>query len=85
MINSLKSQQLQFGDMMLRYHKKIMPLIAFFHFSIIRFRIDDFTPQSIKFWALIFVPYPLRQIIFYINNPHTIENMARWFEFRWNI
>jgi len=40
--------------------------------------------QSIKFWALIFVTGPLRQIIVYINNPHTIEDMARWFEFRWN-
>jgi len=46
--------------------------------------VDDFTPQSIEFWALIFMTEPLRQIIIYINNPHTIENMARWFEFPWN-
>jgi hypothetical protein len=48
-------------------------------------RVDDFTPQSIEFWALIFMTEPLRQIIIYINNPHTIENMARWLEFRWNL
>ncbi len=78
-----KSPQLQFGDMILQYHKNIMPLIAFFHFSIM-FRINDLTPQSIKFWALIFVTGPLRQIIVYINHPHTIEDMARWFEFHWN-
>jgi hypothetical protein len=48
-------------------------------------RLDDFTPQSIEFWALIFVTEPLRKIIIYINDPRTIENMARWFEFRWNL
>ena len=49
-----------------------------------RCRIDDFALQSFEFWALIFVTGPLRQIIIYIHNPHTIENMARWFEFRRN-
>jgi hypothetical protein len=69
---------------MLRYHKKNLAIDSFFSFQYQRFRIDDLTPHSIKFWALIFVTGPLRQIIVYINNPHTIEDMARWFEFRWN-
>jgi ABC-type cobalt transport system substrate-binding protein len=45
---------------------------------------DDFTPRSIEFWTLIFVTEPLGQIIIYIYNPRTIENMTRWFEFCWN-
>jgi hypothetical protein len=57
-------------------------MVVEYRFSI---AVDNFTPQSIEFWALIFVTEPLRQIIIYINNPHTIENMARWFEFRWNL
>jgi len=35
-------------------------------------------------YSVIFVTGPLRQIIVYIDDPHTIEDMARWFEFRWN-
>ena len=33
---------------------------------------------------MIFVTGLLRQIIVYIDNPHTVKDVARWFEFRWN-
>jgi hypothetical protein len=33
---------------------------------------------------MIFVTGPLGQIIVYIDHPHTIEDVARWFELRWN-
>jgi hypothetical protein len=33
---------------------------------------------------MIFMTGPLRQIIVDIDNPHTIKDMACWFEFRWN-
>jgi hypothetical protein len=29
---------------------------------------------------MLFVTGPLGQIIVYIDNPHSIEDMARWFE-----
>jgi hypothetical protein len=34
---------------------------------------------------MIFVTGPLGQIIVYIHNPQTIKDMARGFEFRWNV